>query len=112
MSDQHKQQKSTVMKWQSHIKALPDSGLSRAEYCRQHNLPYHALAYWQRKLQPIMQAPVLVQVSTTRPVLGNLPDKPEASGVSIRLNNTIAIELAEQFSPDTLNKVLAILEGR
>lgn len=36
--------------WQAHVHAFHRSGLSRAEYCRQNNLSYHALTYWQRKL--------------------------------------------------------------
>ncbi|MFV0437527.1 MAG: IS66 family insertion sequence element accessory protein TnpA, partial [Desulfopila sp.] len=30
-------------KWQAHVKALAQSGLSRAEYCRRHSLSYHAM---------------------------------------------------------------------
>ncbi len=36
--------------WQAHVKTLKQSGLELAEYCRQHNLSYHALSYWHRKL--------------------------------------------------------------
>ena len=31
--------------WQRHVRAQQESGLSRAEYCRQQNLSYHALTY-------------------------------------------------------------------
>ena len=33
-----------------YVEALAQSGLSRREYCRQHNLSYHAATYWLRKL--------------------------------------------------------------
>ncbi len=36
--------------WQAHVTTLQKSGLSRAEYCRRHELSYHALTYWQKKL--------------------------------------------------------------
>ena len=36
-----------------HVNALAKSGLSRAEYCRQHNLSYHSMIYWQEKLSSI-----------------------------------------------------------
>ena len=50
--------------WQAHIKALSESGLSRAEYCRQQKLSYHALIYWQRKFSPkVKQSQTLVPVA-------------------------------------------------
>ncbi len=36
--------------WKAHAEAQRQSGLSRAEYCRRHNLSYHALTYWVKKL--------------------------------------------------------------
>ncbi len=30
-------------RWQAHVNALEKSGLNRTEYCKQHNLSYHAL---------------------------------------------------------------------
>ena len=36
--------------WQAHISAQRKSGLSRAAYCKEHNLSYHAATYWNRKL--------------------------------------------------------------
>ena len=35
-------------RWQAHLNAVAKSGLSRSEYCRQHNLFYHAMGYWHR----------------------------------------------------------------
>lgn len=37
--------------WKAHVDAQVKSGLSRAEYCRQHELSYHTLTYWHRKLR-------------------------------------------------------------
>lgn len=36
--------------WQEHVAARHDSCISRAEYCRIHNLIYHQLEYQERKL--------------------------------------------------------------
>ena len=96
--------------WQSHVKALRRSGLTRAEYCRRHRLSYHALAYWQRKLdQPQgVAAPVLVQVPTVK----RHEVQQNRSGVSIRMESGMRIELDRQFSPEALGKVLEVLEGR
>ncbi len=110
MSKKQHHPRSSARQWQAHVKALQKSGLSRAEYCRRHNLSYHALTYWQRKLHRSDQPPVLVQVPMVQPANSNL-DQQKCSGVSIRLNR-MSIELGEQFSPVVLHKVLAVLEGR
>ena len=96
--------------WQAHVKALRRSGLSRAEYCRRHKLSYHALAYWQRKLDQSqgVAAPVLVQV----PTIKRCEVQQNRSGVSIRMESGMRIELDRQFSPEALGKVLEVLEGR
>jgi len=36
--------------WQEHVAARHNSCISRAEYCRIHNLIYHQLEYQERKL--------------------------------------------------------------
>ena len=43
-------QASNRRQWEAHLKAAAKSGLSRAEYCRRHNLSYHAMGYWHGKL--------------------------------------------------------------
>ena len=32
--------------WKQHVTACSDSGLSKASYCRKHQLTYHQLIYW------------------------------------------------------------------
>lgn len=97
--------------WQTHIRMQQESGLSRAEYCRQHNLSYHTLTYWQRKLAKPSSAPTaLVPVP-----VGKIIRRPVTSlgaGVKILLDNDVAIEVTEQFSQVALNRVLSVLEQR
>ena len=96
--------------WQAHTKAQKKSGLNRAEYCRRHNLSYHALTYWQRKLsQPSRQHAQLVPVPTAAMVREK---NMSSSGVKILLNNRIAIEVDDQFSLRALSQVLSVLENR
>ena len=85
--------------------------MSRAEYCRQHNLPYHAITYWQRKLFiPSPAATVLVPVPAEKII--RRPVNNQKAGVKILLNNDVAIEVTEQFSLMALNRVLSVLETR
>ena len=32
--------------WKRHVIACSDSAMSKARYCREHQLPYHQLIYW------------------------------------------------------------------
>ncbi len=49
-------------RWEAHLKAAAKSGLSRAEYCRRHNLSYHAMGYWHKRLSRYMNRQTLVPV--------------------------------------------------
>ena len=99
--------------WQAHVKALSESGLSRAEYCRQHQLPYHTLVYWQRKLatknpQGMKLVPVALP-TVSGAMAGSRVDE---VGLKILLPGDIAIAVADNFSPATLARLLNTLEAR
>ena len=98
--------------WQAHIKALSESGLSRAEYCRQHQLSYHALVYWQRKYsRQDNQSVTLVPVALP-PASARIGSQPVDAGLKILLPGQIAIAVADHFSPTTLVKLLKLLGER
>ena len=113
MAQQRKgRSKHSLHYWQTHIRKQQESGMNRAEYCRQHNLHYHAMTYWQRKLSrsspahtPLVPVPV-EKIFRCRPVTN------QGTGMKIILNNDVAIEVTEQFSPVALNRVLSVLEQR
>lgn len=46
------QDKPLELFWREHIQLKQESGLSRAAYCRQHELICHRFAYWESKLIP------------------------------------------------------------
>ncbi len=97
--------------WQRHVKTHEKSGLSRAEYCRQQNLSYHALAYWQKK-QGKISTPATSLVPVPVEKIFRHPLDSQGAGMKIILNNTVAIKVTEQFSPLTLQRVLSVLEKR
>ena len=37
--------------WKQHVIACNDSGLSKASYCREHQLTYHQLIYWRSQFE-------------------------------------------------------------
>lgn len=98
--------------WQAHIKALSESGLSRAEYCRQQKLSYHALIYWQRKFSPkVKQSLTLVPVAFPSAAARSDSQSGDA-GLKILLPGQIAIAVADHFSPATLVRLLKLLGER
>jgi hypothetical protein len=107
-------QSSTPRHWKVHVEALKQSGLSRAEYCRQHKLSYHTLTYWQRKLstsKPTSKETTLVPASFN-PIISRYSDQPERSALKIILSDKIAVEIGDNFSSATLTRLLATLECR
>jgi len=104
--------KKVARHWQAHIQALEKSGLSRAEYCRRHNISYHAMTYWLRKNR---------KRNTSQPTLVPVPFQaglhtppPSSSGNVVRvvLPGEVVVEVNDNFSPSTLASVLSVLEAR
>jgi len=101
-----------IRHWRAHLSAQKESGLSRAEYCRQHQLSYHAATYWNRRLsKPASQETTLVPVTFASSMkIGPAPAN--RSVLKVILPNKIAVEVDDSFSPTTLTKLLAALERR
>ena len=98
--------------WQAHITGQNESGLSRAEYCRQHQLSYHAATYWNRRLsKPASKETTLVPVTFASSIKINSAPATR-SVLRVILPNKIAVEVDDSFSPTTLTKLLATLERR
>lgn len=99
--------------WEAHVQAYRRSGLSRAEYCRRQNISYHALTYWQRKLSatgPGKSVSTLVPV----PLAGNIGHHSSQPRAALRviLPGHLSVDVGDGFSPATLSRLLATLEGR
>ena len=96
-------------RWQAHLNAAEKSGLSRAEYCRRHNLSYHAMGYWYRKFskKECGQTFVPFNMSIIRRDVQEY--KP---GLRLLLPGKISIAVEDNFSAATLEKLLTVLENR
>jgi len=99
--------------WKAHVEALQQSGLNRAEYCRQKKLSYHALTYWQRKLsaKPSSQKTTLVPVPF-KSLVDQSTVQSERAALRVVLSDKIAVEIGDNFSSATLTRLLATLEHR
>lgn len=97
--------------WQAHVTQQEQSGISRAEYSRQHKLSYHALTYWCKKLSaPKERNMSLVPVTIRHDMQRVAPNHSEP--LKILLPGVVTVEVGDNFNPLTLNKILDIMEAR
>ena len=97
--------------WQAHLKAWQKSGLARAEYCRQHNLSYHALTYWKKKADRQKKAAThFVSVPAARINQGVIAHNHTAA-LKIDLGNRLKIEVHDGFTPATLSRIISTLKA-
>ncbi len=90
--------------WRAHVNAWKKSGLSQAEYSRRQGLNVHRLGYWiNNKSSQTTQSLTLVEVPTQNMETGN------AVALKLVVNNHYQIEIGNQFSSETLEKVLQVL---
>jgi hypothetical protein len=97
--------------WQAHVKAMTQSGLSRAEYCRRRDLSYHAFTYWQRKLAKPSNNPITL-VPVPLPIGIHSGATTDQVPLKILLPGKLAIVVGDNFSDTTLNRLLTLLENR
>lgn len=96
--------------WQTHVRALGNSGLSRKEYCRRHQLSYHALTYWVGKLRlasPRAPLPALVEVPLSLPLL-----RGPGPAFRLHLRQGYLLEIESDFDQASLGRLLKVLEQR
>lgn len=97
--------------WQQHIADCRCSSLSQAHYCKKHSLALSTFSYWKKKLTATQeQAQVrfypLALRSTESTEFNSRP-----AGLTILLaKNELRVELAEDFSPPALQKLLTVLK--
>jgi len=124
--------------WQVHMDRWSQGNLSRAEYCRQHGLPYWGMTYWAKKLErrtgdvrgqeasrsrnEVMAGGFganeglgsgMVQVGIVAvPEVREGSWEQERGGVRVLLPGNVSVDVDKGFSAETLTRVLAVLETR
>ena len=97
--------------YQKHLTNWKGSGLSQAEYCRRNSLLRHRFGYWKRKLfkkeEQVKFAVLPVSLSEQ-----SVPFITENVFSTLRLmvDDRFSLEIPDQFSQDTLTKVLQVLK--
>jgi len=98
--------------WENHLIAWEQSGLSKAEYCRQKNISYHAFNYWKKRLRkPGAPSPItLVKLEETERVTSSFNQRSVTSQSPIRFwLNEFCIEVGSNFSAATLSQLVHTL---
>ena len=96
--------------WLAHLNSWRQSGLTRAEYCRQQDLSYHALNYWKKKTDRQQKAAChFVPVPAIR--IAQAVSHDRTATLKVDLGRNLKIEVHDGFTPATLFQVVQTLRG-
>ena len=95
--------------WKRHIENWRSSGLSQANYCRQHELKIHQFSYRKRRFIEADRGTSFVPI----PIRGPLPQAPDRGSAPLRLvmDKDLAIEIHPDFDPRLLRRLIATLRS-
>lgn len=97
--------------YQKHLANWKDTGLSQAEYCRRNGLIRHRFGYWKKKLfkeegqVEFAVLPVNLSEQSAPFIRDNI-----SSPLRLMVDSRLILEIPDQFSQNTLTKVLQILQ--
>ena len=110
--------------WQQHLRVWSQSGLTQADYCRQHQLSAAAFGWWKRQLQdkpkpqrrslgaerPQRDHPATVQfVEVQRGP--DVKTSADAAAYEVLLSHGRAIRIGHDFDPAVLKRLIATVEA-
>lgn len=92
--------------WKKRIEHWRQSGLSQAEYCRQHHLKDHQLTYWKRRFEKTETAVSFVSlpVGTSALAVNHPP-------LVLSIDNHFKVEIRPGFDGHLLRQLIATLQG-
>ena len=94
--------------WDDHLRGWKLSGLSQAEYCREHRISIKCFGYWKRKLKRSEISTSLVEIRGLQS--SQIFSRPNP--LFLTLGNGYRIEIERGFDSETLDELLRILENR
>ena len=110
--------------WQEHLREWSESGLTQADYCRQHQLSAAAFGWWKRRLEgkpkvrkrsPASGLPQRDNQTAVRFVeVQRGPDIDTGSSppvYEVLLSQRRAIRVGHDFDPDVLKRLIATVEA-
>jgi hypothetical protein len=97
--------------YQKHLTNWKGTGLSQAEYCRRNGLIRHRFAYWKKKLfkEDGQVEFAVLPVSFSEHSVPFIQDR-VSPPLRLMVDSRFSLEIPDQFSQDTLTKVLQVLQ--
>jgi hypothetical protein len=95
--------------WKQHIDSWQETGLTQAEYCRQHNLKHYQLVYWKKRFLKTETAVSFVPLELED--LLNIPFQPDRAALCLVVNNHFKIEIRAGFDPQLLRQLIFALQA-
>jgi len=96
-----------VTRWQGLVQAQSQSGMSAVAFCKENQLNLHGFYSWRRRFK------LESRVKATAAFLELVPSSTiRESGIRIRLNERLSVELERGFDPSTLRNAIDALCGK
>ncbi len=95
--------------WQEHLTAWQEADISQAEYCRRNEISSRSFSYWkkkqpQKRINPVSFVPVPIAPAMA---VGNIIG---GNSLCLLLGERYRVEVGDDFSPLTLQKLVRVLE--
>lgn len=91
--------------WQRHLDSWSSSGLTQAQYCRNHSLNAWTFNSWKRRIESEQSTPTQF-VAVELPSLSTADKLENKYSLRLRLPNEISIEVCDGFSQETLGRLI------
>jgi hypothetical protein len=95
--------------WKQHIDSWQQTGLTQAEYCRQHNLKHHQMVYWKKRFLNTETETSFVPIKLED--LLDISTQPDRASLSLVINDQFKIEISAGFDALLLRQVIVALRG-
>ena len=95
--------------WKQHIDSWQQTGLTQAEYCRQHNLKHHQLVYWRKRFLKTETDVSFVALKLED--LLDLPARQDQASLTLIINHQFKIEIRAGFDAQLLRQLIFALRG-
>ena len=93
--------------WKQHIDSWQQTGLTQAEYCRQHNLKHHQLVYWRKRFLKTETDVSFVPLKLED--LLDIPARQDQASLTLVINNDLKIEIRAGFDAQLLRQLIYVL---
>jgi hypothetical protein len=95
--------------WKQHIDSWQETGLTQAEYCRQHNLKHHQLVYWKKRF--IKTETDVSFVPLKLEDLLDMPARADRAPLCLVIDDQFKIEIRAGFDAPLLRQLIFVLRG-